>query len=135
MFDPISYELAKKYTNDKLEKLWTDADVLDFTKEFDFAESIMQGGAMVEKTLEFEGINIGPFVVAAFQSGPKKIKVALNGEEGTLFVFAQNFATHSQYTDFIVYGDSLLYMYLLVGLDGTLRFQCKEITTSPYVPA
>lgn len=119
----------------RVEAFWTNAALLDFTKEFDFAESIMQGGAMVEKTLDFEGLNMGAYIVSLFERGPAKIKVSLNGMEATLFVFAQNFGTHSQFTDFVVYDDHLLYLFLQVTIEGSLRFQCKEVPTSPYVPS
>lgn len=135
MFNPITYELAKKYTDDKLENLWNDAEVLDFTKTFDYVESVMQGGALVEKTIDFEGHGLGEYVVSLMQKGPVKIKVGFNGLVAESVQHAQNFGNYCQFTDLVVYDGHLLYLYLYVNKDSTLIFQCKEITTAPFNPS
>ena len=149
--DLITLAAAKAYTDKKcggaggnvtdsqidarVEAFWTNADLLDFTNVFDFAESIAQGGAMVEKTIGGDGFNLGLYAIDKMQRGPVKIKVALGGTTSELFVFASNFGQASQVIGFVENEGHLLYLYILVRADNVLMFQCKEIPTSPYVPA
>ena len=119
----------------RVEAFWTNADLLDFTNVFDFSESIMQGGAIVEKSLGGDGFNLGVWVIDKMQRGPVKIKVALGGTTSELFVFASNFRQASQVIGFVDNDGHLLYLYILVRADNVLLFQCKEIPTATYVPS
>lgn len=135
MIDLTTLAAAKAYTDKQITKFWTDAEVIDFSTMFDLAQSIMAGGAEVSVETE-----LATAIHQKMQNGPVKIKVAFNGMTATLFVLAQDFGTHSQFTDFVVLNGDLLYLYIYVqpALDGVVNhvsFRVQQVFAAPYDPS
>ena len=133
--DGDTLTLAKQYTDEQIVKYWTDAEVVDFSTMFDLAQSVMAGGEEVVVSTE-----LATAIHQKMQNGPVKIKVAFNGMTATLFVLAQDFGTHSQFTDFVVLNGELLYLYIYVqpALDGVVShvsFRVQQVITMPYNPS
>lgn len=131
-------QAAKTYTDDQITKYWTEAPVFDFTSVFNFVQSVAKGG-----TLETATYDNGSVFVARAKNEPVKIKVAFNQQQACMNVLPQYFHneidgvddSYCQFTDFVVLGGCLLYMYMTVSVTGHVSYQCQQVTTTPYNPS
>ena len=111
---------------DLLSKQWRDMSVIDLTSYFDFAQSVLSGGTMINVSH-----NICADLLKVMKDEPVKLKVKFDTYTAIVSTLAQNFDTYCQFVDFVVLNGKLLYLYLSVN-KSNFSFQCQEVVTKPY---